>query len=234
MTKTVALIPARGGSRRIPRKNLLPLAGKPLLSYTIDAAVQSGVFDDIVVSSDDEDILSLARAWDVTVDVRPESLRGDAIRTDDVAAEFATRPEIQARFDSLAVMLPTCPFRSLDDVQGAYHLFQRHAGAIWVIGITEYDFPPQFALSLGDDGTSITPQDPVAYQIVTSQLLEKFYRPNGSIYLAPTRKLAQEKTLFGSPLHGYIMPLERSFDIDYPVQLQFADYLMRQRLDSQA
>lgn len=224
MNGTLCLIPARGGSKRLPRKNVLPLAGKPLLSYTIAAARESGCFDEIVVSSDDDEILALASQASVTADRRPSELAGDKVRFVEVLEEFLLR-ESNPRYDHIAVLLPTCPFRTADDLRASFALYRASGG--FVIGVAEYEFPPQFALHLGADGHSLAMQRPEVYHTSTqSQSVPKSYHPNGAIYLGSTARFLAEKTFFAPPLHAYVMPPERSLDIDYPHQFAMAESLI--------
>ncbi|MFZ0549043.1 MAG: acylneuraminate cytidylyltransferase family protein [Candidatus Promineifilaceae bacterium] len=230
MAKTLCFIPARGGSKRIPRKNLRPLAGKPLLSYTIETAKESAVFDEIVVSSDDDEILNLAQSVGTIADHRPASLSGDMIRFVQVVEEYLQRPGVRERFTNIAAMLPTCPFRTTADMVGAFNLFREQKGESFVISVTEYDFPPQLALDIDEDSI-LTMRDPATYGRTTrSQSLGKAYHPNGAIYLATVSSFLREKTFFADPLLGYPMTAENSFDIDYPYQFRIAEILMQERL----
>lgn len=226
---TLCLIPARGGSKRIPRKNVLPLAGKPLLSYSIDVAIAANLFADIVVSSDDDEILQIAQDAGVGGDRRPEALSQDTTRFVEVVAEYLQRPAIVDRYANVAVLLPTCPFRSVEDMQAAWRTFDHHQRQGFLIGVTDYDFPPQLALDLGQDDL-LTMRDPATYGRTTrSQSLGQAYHPNGAIYLATVESFLRAKTFFGDPLWAHVMPAERSFDIDYPYQWKIAEYLITQR-----
>lgn len=235
MTKMLCFIPARGGSKRIPRKNLLPLAGKPLLAYTVEAALHSGVFEQVVVSSDDREILDLAASLGAIADPRPESLSGDKIRFVQVIEEYLLRPGIRQKHDSIASMLPTCPFRTVEDVQEAVGLFRQKGGEVFLLAVTEYDFPPQLALDFAEDGMTLSMRDPATYGRTTrSQSLGVAYHPNGAIYIASVDGFLREKTFFADPLLGYEMSPQRSFDIDYPHQFKIAEIMMRERLNKEA
>ncbi|MEQ1861196.1 MAG: acylneuraminate cytidylyltransferase family protein [Chthoniobacteraceae bacterium] len=223
----VCLIPARGGSKRIPRKNLLPLGGKPLLAYAIDNARDSGCFDEIVVSSDDAEILALAERCGVRADRRPESLSDDMTKFVDVLAEFLSR---ESRFTHFAGLLPTCPFRTADDVRAAMALSFAHPDA-FIVGVTAYDFPPQLALTCDAATSALTMREPETYKTTTrSQSLGTLHHPNGSIYCGRVERYLSLGTYFEPPLVGYAMPPERSFDIDYPYQFEIAEAMMRARL----
>lgn len=227
MTDTVCVIPARGGSKRVPRKNIRKLAGQPLIDYTIDAAVESDVFDKIVVSSGDEEILSHADREGVTVDERPESLRGDTVRTVEVLREMLERPEIRDEFDTVAQMLPTCPFRTVVDVRNAYETFQQHGAEIPVVSVTEYDFSPRHAMELAEDGGKAQIREPEAYKDTTrTQDIPDLYHPNGGIYLIPIERFLDRGEFFVEPLAASVMPPERSLDIDLPHEFRIADLYM--------
>jgi CMP-N-acetylneuraminic acid synthetase len=229
VSKTLCIIPARGGSKRIPRKNLLPLAGKALLGYSIEVAAQAGLFEDVIVSSDDEEILQLAESMGVGTDRRPETLSGDNIRFVEVLKEYLLRSEIRGRYENIACMLPTCPFRTLEDVQNAYRLFAEHPDEGFLVAVTEYDFPIQLALDLDKNSMTLSMRDPETYaQTTRSQSLSKTYHPNGAIYLATIASFLRTGTFFSHPLIGYVMPPSRSFDIDDPYQFRIAECMMRE------
>jgi len=229
VNKTICVIPARGGSKRIPRKNLLRLAGKPLLAYSIEAATGAGVFEDVVVSSDDEEILALADSLGVVPDRRPERLSGDEIHFVEVIEEYLLRPEVRQEYQNISCMLPTCPFRTVHDVYVAHELFVRQAPDVSLIAVTEYDFPPQLALDLAEDEMTLSMRDPDTYRRTTrSQSLGKAYHPNGAIYLATVEGFLREQTFFADPIIGYVIPPSRSFDIDYPHQFWIAECMMKE------
>lgn len=222
--KTLCFIPARGGSKRIPRKNLLPLAGRPLLFYTTAAARSSGLFSRIVVSSDDDEILALAASLGVEADRRPASLGGDQVRFVEVLEEFLLRSP--SEFDTVAVLLPTCPFRSVEDLQAAARLLAAAPEPSFVVSLSRYDFPPEFAVDF--DGTNVRLRAPEAYAASTqSQSVAPSYHPNGAIYLAPVPLFLIHRAFYAAPLLGYLMPPERSLDLDYPHQFPLAEALLR-------
>lgn len=228
MNKTLCFIPARGGSKRIPRKNLLPLAGKPLLAYTVEVAVQAKIFDNVVVSSDDKEILDLADSLGVISDQRPERLSGDTNGFVEVMEEYLLRSGMRERYRNVACLLPTCPFRTADDIRAAHRMFIEQPNDVFLLAVTEYDFPPQLAMDLAEEGMTLSMRDPDTYnQTTRSQSLGKAYHPNGAIYLATVESFLRERTFFAQPMIGYVMPPSRSFDIDYPYQFEIAEYMMR-------
>jgi CMP-N-acetylneuraminic acid synthetase len=227
MSKIICIIPARGGSKRVPRKNIKELGGQPLLGYTIDAALESGVFDEIVVSSGDEEILSFADQEGIKTDVRPEPLRGDTVRTVEVIEEFVERPEIKEEFDNLAQMLPTCPFRTVEDIRNAHDVFQNKSYEMPVVSVTEYDFSPMHALELNEDNNTAEIREPEAYADTTrTQDIPDLYHPNGAIYFMSISQFLEHGEFFIEPLAASIMPPEHSIDIDHPHEFTIADLYM--------
>ena len=229
--ETVCVIPARGGSKRIPKKNIRLLNGKPLIAYTIEAAIKSGCFKDIFVSSDDREILAIAEKLGVKTDKRPEKLSGDKIKAVEVIDEFLQRLHHDGGFINVAMCLPTCPFRSTQDIKNAMALFFREKiSCPRLIGVTKCDFPPQLALTK-EAGTSLVDmREPEAYGFSTrSQDCQELFFPNGSIYVTTVEEFLITKTFFGRPMLAYTMPQERSFDIDYHYQFQIAECMMQER-----
>jgi CMP-N,N'-diacetyllegionaminic acid synthase len=230
--KAVCLIPARGGSKRIPGKNIRILAGQPLIKYTIDAALNSQCFSNVIVSSDDDSILEIAEQCGAGIDRRPADLSGDHIKAVEVIDEFLKRPAHINVWENIAMCMPTCPFRESDDIVQAMNLFLREAAKCpRLIGVTKCDFPPQLALTSKGVGTLVDMREPDAYQFSTrSQDCEQLFFPNGSIYVSKVSSFLSSGTFFGKPMLAYVMPAERSFDIDYPYQFDIAQCLMEMRI----
>lgn len=227
MGKTLCIIPARGGSKRVPRKNIKDLGGQPLLGYTLDVALDSDVFDEIIVSSGDDEILSFAEREGITTDVRPEALRGDTIRTVEVIEELLERPDIRDRFDSVAQMLPTCPFRTGEDVRNAHEIFVEKDEEIPVVSVNKYDFSPMHALELDTETNEGEIREPKAYADTTrSQDIPDLYHPNGAIYFTSVSHFLEHGEFFVEPLACSVMPQERSLDIDLPHEFEIADLYM--------
>ena len=231
--KPLCFIPARGGSKRIPHKNLLPIAGKSLLRRTIDTAIQADIFDKIVVSSDDpkvkEEVLRLGQ---VSFHDRDPKLANDLARVPEVVHQFLSSVPDEARAEEIIVLLPPCPFRTATHLKEAYELFKRKNPSGFLVSVTRYDFPPQFALRWADDQekTSLKLLQPEVYKETTrSQSVEQLLHPNGAIYISSVPAFLQSKSFFTNPLIGYEMPPEDSFDIDWPHQLEIAKALLTTR-----
>jgi len=222
---SVCLIPARGGSKRLPRKNIADFLGRPIIAYTIEAARESGLFSRIVVSTEDPEIARIARDWDAEWHERPVALAADTASVIDVCLGFL-EDEGRARrhHDTLACLLPTAPMRSADDIRGVHALLEPGA-CEFAMAVTTYDLPPLQALRRTVDGYL----EPMwsEYNNLRSQDAPSLYVDNGSTYVAATGSLRRERSFYGPRLRGYLMPRERSVDIDEPLDLELARALAR-------
>lgn len=223
--KTLCLIPAKGGSTRLARKNVLPLGGKPLLGWAVDAAAQSGLMDHIVVSTEDEQIAEVARTLGADVPfMRPLHLARDPAGVVDVALH--TLGELRNRgkeYQTLVILLPTCPFRNADDVRNACELF-RETNASFLMSVSRYEHTPFAAMSL--DGERRLRPYFSEYIGKKSQEMPKAYRANGAIHVLEVAAFERERSYYAQPLIGYEMPWQRSIDIDTEHDLRFAESLL--------
>ncbi len=224
----LAVIPARGGSKRLPGKNLKPLCGKPLIAWSIEAAKQSRHIDCTVVSTDDPAIADAARKYGAeTPFIRPSNLATDTSGTVEVI-EHALKwyeNELNRRFDFVVLLQPTSPLRTAEEIDEAVELLKKK-GADAVISVCEMDHSPLWSNTLPPDLSLkhfIRPE----IQHLRSQDLPTYYRINGAIYICKTEKLLKEKTLFLSDnIYAYKMCREHSIDIDSPIDLIVAQALL--------
>ena len=224
--RSICIIPARGGSKRIPRKNILPLNGKPLISYTIQAAIDSGIFDDVIVSTEDAEIKKVAINEGATVDNRPENMAGDFVTKVQVVKEYLERKNELQEHDLVTALLPTCPFRTSEHLKEAFSIFESNSELPFLIGVTEYDFPIQLALSdLGASKMEMTFED--GYNTTRSQNIEKKYHPNGAMYIATIKAFKEKGSFFNEKMLTYEMSALHSYDIDYPHQFEMAEILAK-------
>jgi CMP-N-acetylneuraminic acid synthetase len=223
----VCVIPARGGSKRLPGKNIRPLHGKPLLLWTVDAVLGSGRFDAVYVSSDDERILEIAERGGALTDRRPPRLAGDTTRAVEVVAEFLERMLPAHGWDEVGMCLPTCPLRTAADVAEAVDRFRAGKGRCpRLVGVSDSDRPQLALRTIGEHLAEM--REPEAYAHTTrSQDMERFYLPNGSIYLATVEEYLATGTFFGTPTLIHELPPERSFDIDHEYQFHLAECMLR-------
>lgn len=226
----LCFIPARGGSKRIPGKNIRPLAGRPLVSWTIAAANESRCFSEIVVSSEDETILQIATTAGATADRRSPELSGDRVRFVEVLEEFLNRPENAGKYTTVAVLLPTCPFRNAVDIRTAVALHALDSEA-FVVSISAYEFPPEFACDFDFANGSLHLREPDVYARSTqSQSVKAAFHPNGAIYIGSVKRCLTTRSFFSPPIIGSLLPAERALDLDHPHQWEIAEALAQKHL----
>ncbi|MGE7991589.1 cytidylyltransferase domain-containing protein [Pseudomonas sp. NPDC089554] len=218
--KILALITARGGSKGIPRKNVIDVAGKPLIGWTIEAARHSTLLDRLVLSSDDAEIISVAAQLGCEVPfVRDLSLAGDAASSVDVVIDCLQRlPE----YDYIVLLQPTSPLRTAEDIDEAVRLCI-DAQAPACVSVCEVEESPFWMFSLSDNGVL----DPLLKsQYSRRQELPSIYRLNGAVYVAKTSWFIESRSFLSELTQGYIMPRERSLDIDTPDDLEKVRHFM--------
>ena len=220
MTCCVALIPARGGSKRLPRKNIIDFLGRPIIEYTIEAAHRSGCFNRIVVSTEDQEIATLASEYGAEVAERSMALAGDSASVIEVCLDFLARQEASGKLpDHLAVLYPTAPLRSDNDVKAVMSKLEPGV-CDFAMAVTRYDLPPHQALKFGPDDT-LQPMWPELVARRSSDL-PQLCVDNGSTYAVTTEAFREHRTFYGPTLRGFEMPRERSIDIDTPLDLELA------------
>jgi N-acylneuraminate cytidylyltransferase/CMP-N,N'-diacetyllegionaminic acid synthase len=223
----LALIPARGGSKGLPRKNIRPLLGKPLIAWTIEQALASKYLDRVIVSTDSEEIAEISKKYGAEVPfMRPKKLATDEVKSIDVVLHAVKwMEENDGSYDLLMLLQPTSPLRTVEDIDKAVELLFGK-GAIAVVSVCKVDHHPYWSNVLPEDGCMENFIRPEAIN-KNRQGLPIFYRLNGAIYLAYCDYLKQEKTFFGDKTFAYIMPKERSIDIDEEIDFILAELLRR-------
>lgn len=224
--RIVALIPARGGSKGLPRKNVLPLNGKPLIAWTIEQTRASEYVDRVIVTTDDEEIASVARANGADVPfLRPRELASDTAKAMDVILHALDWLEAHNdRFDVIVLLQPTSPLRTTVDIDNALRLlFSKDARA--VVSVCETEHHPYWSNVLPADGSLDGFLRPDIMN-KNRQELPTFYRLNGAINAAHCDHLRTHKTFFGKSTFAFVMPSERSVDIDTLIDFQRAELLI--------
>jgi CMP-N-acetylneuraminic acid synthetase len=224
----VAIVPARAGSKRLPGKNMLPLAGKPLVQWTLDAAKESGVIDLILVTSDDSAVLDLARQQGVMAIARPEDLATDTATTIDVVLHALSTLESEG-YTARRVMLlqPTSPLRTADDIKNAVTRMDDTSAAS-VVSVCEMEHSPLWANTLPADGNM---DNFLPYELLNkrSQDLPTYYRLNGAVYLTIREALACQSNFFVPHCFALVMPPLSSIDIDTAHDFAFAEFCLQQK-----
>lgn len=219
----LAIIPARGGSKRLPRKNVLELCGKPLIVWSIEAGLKSKYIDKLIVTSDDEDILSISKKYGASIIKRPEELASDTATTFDAIKHTIDNLE---KYDYIVLLQPTSPLRNEKHLDEAIeHLEQKNADA--VISVCEMDHSPLWCNTLPENGSM---QNFLKEEVLNkrSQDLDKYFRLNGAIYICKIDKFLNNKGFFlKENIYAYLMSKEDSTDIDDEFDFLMTEYIMK-------
>jgi CMP-N-acetylneuraminic acid synthetase len=230
----VGLIPARAGSKRVPDKNIRPLAGHPVMAYTIVAAIDSGIFTDIIVSTDSEQYAEIARHYGAEVPfMRPVEMAGD-LSPDIEWIEYTLKQleEDGRSYDCFSILRPTSPFRQPNTIQRAWKDFlaedgvdslravercRQHPGKMWVI--RNKRMMPLLPLS--------PPEQP--WHSSQYQALPEVYVQNASLEIAWTRVVLQERTIAGTVLMPFLTEGYEGFDVNNPYDWNLAEHLVKNK-----
>ena len=220
--KTVlAIITARGGSKGIPGKNIIDLAGKPLLAYSIEAAKRSKYIDRLILSSENEDIIKEAIQYGCEAPyVRPAELAKDD--TPGMAPVLHAIGSINEKYDYVVLLQPTSPLRIAEDIDKAIELCL--SGHPACVSVTEPDKSPYWMYTLSKDGAMNPILKSNAYR---RQDLPPVYALNGAVYVAQTEFLIENETFLTEKTVAYIMPKSRSIDIDTELDLKLCELIIK-------
>jgi len=233
----LCIIPAKGCSTRLPRKNMLLLNGHPLIAHSVRKAIKSALFDVVCVSTEDAEIAETARRYGAEVPfMRPDELSRDPATIIDVVKHAVGHfTEDEFSFDDIIVLLPTAPFVTVDDLRRAKEKFVE-SGAESLLSVTMTESPP-FNAWLVDgeaDGERLVPCFPDSpYKFVKSTECPKTYRSNGAVLILSGAQLAAKKDYRSMSAVPYIMPPERSIDIDTQFEFSLAQQLIESGLVEQ-
>lgn len=221
----LAVIPARGDSKGIPRKNLSLLTGKPLILHTCDAAKNSKKLSSTIVSTDDAEIAAVAKKSGINVPfLRPKNLAGDTTPMIDVLKHLIA--EISEKPDAIVLLQPTSPLRTSKHIDEAIALFER-SGADTLVSVMDvpHQFAPQKLMREEKGRLTMVSDSPAARR----QDMERLYARNGPAILIVKRSLIETGRLYGNVIVGYPMSHEDSVDVDDQADLLYAEFLLARR-----
>lgn len=230
--KNLAIIPARSGSKGLPDKNIKLLNGHPLMWYSIKAALESGCFDEVMVSTDSMEYAEIAKESGAAVPfLRSAEMSRDDISTWDAVREVLTNYQEQGRmFDTVMLLQPTSPLRTAEDIVNAYNMLkQKNARSI--VGMCEVEHSPLWSNNLPSNRSLECFIRPEIAEISCRQKLPIFYRINGAIYLHKLNYDNLKFDLYSSDGFAYIMPQQKSIDIDTELDFIMAESIMKYDLD---
>ena len=225
----MAIIAARGGSKRLPNKNIIEFAGKPLIAWTIEAGLNCKFFDKVIVTTDDEKIADVSKEFGAEAPfLRPKELATDSAKSEDVIIHAVNYyKEKNETFENIVLLQPTSPLRDAVEIENAIDFFiKRNASA--VVSVNKVDHSPLWMNTLPEN---LSMNNFLREDIkgIRSQELPQYYQLNGAINICRTEIFVKEKTFFlNDNLFAYIMPKEKSVDIDTEFDLKFAEYMFYQ------
>lgn len=226
---TLGVIPARAGSKRVDKKNIREVGGKPLLAHTIEQAADASTLDHVIVSTEDEEIQDIARAYEGNVPFRrPSELAADDVTNNEVVKHalnwFDSNDE---SFDYVCLLPATTPFRDNTDIDRAVRKLH-DSSANSIVGVTTYDAPPFWAVEYNED--QIKPYfDHNPWEKTRTQEFPTLYHPNGALFAARVTAFKNNSSFYTNQTIAYEMPQKRSLDIDEPFDLEVARALMKWR-----
>jgi len=223
--KILAIIPARGGSKGIPKKNIKPLRGKPLIAWTIEEAKKSRFLDKIIVSTDDEEIAAIARKWGAEVPF----LRPAELAQDDTPGILPVLHALNyfSDYEYVVLLQPTSPLRLAEDIDGAISICEQGKNQ-FCVSVTENKIIPEWMFLVNDRGAlePLNNNGEIPYQ---RQKTKKTYILNGAVYVGRKDALINAHSFLTPETVPYIMPFNRSVDIDDTIDFEWCEYLLEQR-----
>lgn len=232
-TKIIAIIPARGGSKGIPRKNIKLLCGKPLIAYTIEAALSSKLIDRVVVSTEDEEVAEISKKYGAKVIRRPEELaRDDSPMIDAIMHVINYFKERDERFDIVVLLEPTSPLRKEDDLDNAMGLFLRNSDrADSLVSLGEVHLENPYIVKKVENGF-VRPHIQLRTPYYQRQQLPKVYFPYGVVYLSKVDTLQRYKTFYQERTIPYFIERWQNYEIDDIYDFICVEAILKNRLQS--
>lgn len=222
----IAIIPARAGSKRLPGKNIKLLAGKPMIAWTIEAALNSKIFDHVFVSTDGEEIAQVSKEYGAEVPfLRPDELASDEATTNDVVTHLVEwfERKYNKNVGTITILQPTSPLRNTQHIIEAMQLM-KDKSAKAIISVCELEYPIQFCNKLGSDGSM---KDFIKSENnKRTQDLERFYRVNGAIYIYTRCYVGFLNNIYSDGSYAYAMNRSCSIDIDSEYDFELAKFLI--------
>ena len=227
--KYLVIIPARGGSKGIPNKNIIDLGGKPLISYTVKEALSLFSSEDICVSTDDNKIMSVVTSLGLQIPFsRPASLATDTASSRDVLVHAINHyQDLGNHYDAIILLQPTSPFRTSKHIKDAISIYESSNDIDMVVSVKESKSNPYFNLFEEDENLSLKKSKHSS--VTRRQDVPTVYEYNGALYIIKVDSLLSRNDLNFSTIKKYVMSDEDSYDIDTPLDLQISRFLIQER-----
>lgn len=223
----LAVIPARSGSKGLKDKNIKELLGKPLLAYSVEAAIQSGIFDEVHVSTDSQEYADIAQKYGAQVPfLRSGELSSDTASTWEAMKYVLQQYEkLGKKYDTITVLQPTSPLRNAEDIQGAFHFFEEK-NANMISSVCEMEHSPLWSNTLPHD-LSMRDFEDEKIATLPRQQLPVYYRENGAVYILKTEYLFKAENIYRDNCYAYIMDRLHSVDIDNELDFMIAKTIIQ-------
>lgn len=221
--KPLCFIPARGGSKRIPRKNIAMLQGKPLIAWTIESAKHSKLFDKLYVSSEDDEILQIANNWGACTLKRKTGLATDRVTLLDLCLKEIEKLSEKEGYSDLYLLLPTSPFRKASTIRKAWENYVT-SDADTLLSVVPCQYPPQWTLRV--ENNCVSPLYPIDYQSLRQDLTSSFIHDGGHL-ITKLSSLAETKSFIGPKTLPFYVSSVEAVDIDEPIDLLWAEFILK-------
>ena len=223
--QNIAIIPARGGSKRLPGKNIKLLGGKPLISYSIEAALKAKSISAVLVSSDSEKILNIASSYnEVIIHQRENNLATDTATALELVENIFLN--LNDKYSYLTLMLPTCPFRNSQHLDEGFSLLKESDDG--VVSVTSYEFPISLNVPVNKNYIELSKNSPLITGNTRSQNHEPSYRPNGGFYISKWSSFDKYRNFWKGDVKYYLMNRIHSIDIDDQIDLDIANMILNE------
>jgi CMP-N-acetylneuraminic acid synthetase len=232
VNKKIAIIPARGGSKRIPRKNIKELNGKPLIGYTIENVKKSNLFDKVIVSTDDEEIKNISIAHGAEVPfLRDKHADDNSTVSQAVCYTLTKLKELGENFDIVSMCMPSCPLRDEQDIHNAYKYFINNKYKFQISGFEYGWMNPWWAHTIDEDkgATSLFKKEE---WYLRSQDLKKTYCLTGAIWFAYTNELLNSNDFYSEPYNIFPIHWKNAIDIDEIADFEMAEFFLKNKINN--
>lgn len=232
--KVIAIIPARGGSKGLPRKNILMLAGKPLIAWTIEQANCSKYIDKVIVSTEDDEISEIARKYEAEIPfLRPTELaRDDSPTIDSIIHAINWFEEKGHYFDIVVLLEPTSPLRDVVDIDKCIEMLISHPAAKAIVSVAKLESAhPEFNMIINDEGLIRKLNGTTTFNVLRRQELEDIYFFEGSVYISEIPSLKQKRTFYHESTLAYVVPKYKSIEVDEISDLICIEALMKAKIE---
>ena len=225
VNKTIAIIPARGGSKRIPKKNIINFQGKPLISWTIEAAIKSNIFSRVIVSTDDIEISDIAKQYGASVPFLRKNNNDDHSTVSDVVLDVLE--ELNEDYDSVVMLMANCPLRNSNDIKNSVNFFNNNKTSNFQLSSFKFGWMNPWWAHTIEEKSIGKPFLPKNNANIRSQDLKDLYCITGAIWIADVKEFLRCKTFYGENYTLKPIDWKNAIDIDEYEDLEMANIIFK-------